>query len=247
MKRMLEAALAVVILSGFSSTTWASTETDLAAAAAAGHPVFLVVTQGEAPGMDTARRVVSDAQKIAPQASVLEMDRGDRANEAVVKRYRLESVPVPLVLVIASNGVAAGGARPHLVTASRLAAMIPSPAKAELLKAIDEKKATFLVLKRESMANRAGAQKAAGDAVTALKGAAVVVPVDLDSDREGAFLAETKVDVKSAEPIVVVYNAKGQGTASFVGVPKVEDLVEAATKQVKSSCGPGGCGPNGCK
>ena len=240
-------ALAVALLIGMPSTTWASTETALAAATAGGHSVFLVVTEGNASEVDLARQVASDAQRLAPGTSILEMNRADPANAPVVKRYRLQSVPVPLILVIASNGVAAGGARPQQVTAARLAAMIPSPAKASFLKALDEKKAAFLVFARESMPGRAATLQVAGDAVTALKGAASVVSVDLDSKQEAGFVAEMKQDPKSQAPVVAVYNAKGQPTSTLSGTPGIEVLVAAATREVKSSCGPGGCGPGGCK
>ncbi len=242
MKRLSLAALAVFLLA-LPSPAFASVEADLAAATAAGHSVFLVVTEPNAAGIDLARRVTSEAQQVVPDVSIVEMDRTDAANAAVVKRYRLESVPVPLILVVASNGVAAGGARPHLVTANRLAAMVPSPAKASHMKALDEKKASFLVLSREAMTDRAAATKAAADAVTALKGAAVVTSVDLDSEKEAAFVAELKADAKTKVPLVVVFNAKGQATGTFAGVPKVADLVAAATKEIQSCC-PGG-GP--CK
>jgi hypothetical protein len=238
MKRIAWTLVAASLLAGAPSFASASTETSLAAAAAGGHSVFLVVTDGGTEGMDVVRRLVGEAQKLAPGTSVLEMNRADKTEAAVVKRYRLESVPVPLVLVIAANGVAAGGARPHLVTAARLAAMVPSPAKAAYLKSLEEKKATFLVFSRASMTNRKAALEAAEAAARTLKGAASVVAVDLDSEQEARFVAETKVDPKAKDVVVAVYNAKGQATETLVGVPAVESLVAAAKKEAE--CCPGG-------
>jgi hypothetical protein len=239
--RISRIALVVGTALAARSVAWASTESALAAAAAAGHPVFLVVTEGDAAGMDAARRVTSDAQKLAPGTSILEMDRSDKANAAVVKKYRLETVPVPLILVLAANGVAAGGARPGAVTPERLAAMIPTPARAALLRSIDEKKATLVVFARESTEGRDAARKAAEDAATALRGAATVVLVDLDDEKEAKFVAESKVDPKSKQPLVAVYNAKGQAIETFSGVPKVEALVAAVSKEPKECCPGGRC------
>jgi hypothetical protein len=241
MKHVGWIVLAVSLLVTAPSTSWASVETDLAAASAARHSVFLVVTERDASGIDVARSVASDAQKLSTETSILEMDRADSANRAVVEKYKLASVPVPLILVIASNGVAAGGALPQAVTAARLAAMVPSPAKAAFLQSLDEKKASFIVFSRDSMAGRAATLKVATDAVAALKGAASVVAVSLDADKEAGFIAEMKVDPKSAAPVVVVYNAKGQATSTLLASPSVDDLVAAATREIEAApCCPGG-------
>jgi hypothetical protein len=247
MKRILCVLFACLPLLAAPPRVWASTDTALAAATAAGHPVFLIVTDGGAVGLDAARRVVSDAQKLVPGASILEMNRADAANEAVVGRYRLATVPVPLILVIAPNGVAAGGARPDSVTAERLAGMVPSPAKAAFLKALDEGKATFLVFARSSMPDLPATTKAAEDAAASLKGAAVLVQVDLDSAKEAPFAAEMKQDVKATTPVTIVYNAKGRATETLRGVPTAATLAAAATKIPTSTCKPGECGPGGCK
>lgn len=248
MKRTPWIGVVAALLLTAPSRAWATAETDLASAGAAGQAVFLVVTEANARGVDDARRLAGEAQRLATRAAVVEVDRGDATNQALVRRYRLGSVSTPLILVIAPNGVAAGGARPGAVTAERLVAMIPSPAKAAMLKSIDDRKATFLVFWRASMADRAAALQAAHDAVTALKGAATVVSIDFDAATEAGFIAEMKVDVKSAVPIVGAYNAKGQPTETFLGVPGVAALVAAAGKAAQSPCCPGGrCGPGGCK
>lgn len=227
-----------VLLLALPGSAAATPEEDVAAATAAGRPVFLIVTEPKAAGTDLARRVAAEAQKIVAETAIVEMDRTDRANEALVKRYRLESVPVPLILVVGPNGVAAGGAKPAQVTPGRLAAMVPTPAKAAMLKAIEEKKAVFLVFSRETMTDKAAATNACHTAVATLKGAAAVVPVDLDAEREARFVQEKKVDVRTKVPIILVHNAKGLVTASLTGVPKSDDLAAAATKTAE--CCPGG-------
>ncbi len=238
----------VLVLALAATGAWAHVEADLAAATSAGRAVFLIVSEGASPQLATARSVANQARELAPGTSVLELDRGDPAAAATVRRYRLGSVPVPMILVIAPNGVAAGGARPEATTAARLAAMIPGPGKAAYLKALEERKAPLLVFTRASMPERAGAVQAARAAVGALKGAAVAIEVDLDAAPEAAFVKELRVDAKTTVPWVAVYNAKGRPTATYTGVPKVEDLATAATKEVEAPCCPGGqCGPEGRK
>jgi len=234
-------ALSLVAILVMSSPASASVETDIATANAAGRSVFLVVMEGGSNGIDLARRVTSEAQKLATETAIVELNRADPANAATVKKYRLESVPVPLILVLAPNGVAAGGALPHAVTASRLARMVPGPAKAAHLKALDEKKASLLVFARASTTRREDALKAAADAVVLLKGAAVVTYVDLDSKKETDFIAEREIDAKSEVPVTVVFNAKGQATATFLGVQTAGGLAEAALKETQECCPGGRC------
>ena len=226
--------------------TWASVETDLRQATAGGRPVFLIVKQGETRGIDLARRLCAEAQQIVPGSAVVELDRGDPANAAVVAMHRLKSVPVPLILVIASNGVAAGGARPDQVTAGKLARLVPGPGKSALLKSLSEGKPAFVVFARPAMPGRAGALASCREAALGLKGVASVVEVAVDDPRESPFVAELNVDPKAADAITVVVNAKGQRVSSFLGVPTAKALADATVAKV-GGCAPGSCGPGGCK
>lgn len=227
-------------------STWASVEADLRQATAAGRPVFLIVKQGEVKGIDLARKVCAEAQQIVPGSAVLELDRGDPANAAVVATHRLTSVPVPLILVIAGNGVAAGGAKPDQVTAGKLARLVPSPGKAALLKALSEGKPAFVVFARPAMPGRPGALAACREAALTLKGVPAVLEVSLDDPREAPFLTELNVEPKAVDAITVVVNAKGQRAASFLGVPVAKSLADATVAKA-GGCAPGSCGPGGCK
>lgn len=233
-------AVAAVLLSSGSAT--ASVADDLAAAKTAGRPVFLVVTDASVASLDLARRVAGEAAQIAGGVAVVEVDRGARENAAVVTTYRLASVPVPLVLVVAGNGVAVGGARPHQITAARLARMVPTPAKAAHMKALSEGRADFVVFSRESSLGRAEALAACRAAAATLGGRADLVLVDLDDPAEAAFRDELQVDAKTKVVVVKVYNAKGKPTDTFREHLTAEALVASVGKE-----GDCGCGPEGCK
>lgn len=220
----------------------ASVAEDLSAAAAAGRPVFLIVKDASVGSLDLARKVAGEAQQMVPGSMVIEMDRGAAENAALVAQHRLSSAPVPLVLVLAPNGVAVGGARPHQVTAGKLARMVPTRGKAAHLKALAEGRADFVVFARASMTYRAEVLAACEQAVARLGGKAAVVAVDLDDASEAAFRDEMKVDPKAKAVVVKVFNAKGKATDTFHGAVAVEALVAAATKE-----GDCGCGPEGCK
>jgi len=214
---------------------------DLKKASDEGHPVFLVVTEGDAKGTDLGMRVSAEAAAIVGDAVVVRLDRGDTAAAPVVKRYRLESVPVPLILVIAANGVAASGTKPSAVTASKLARMVPSPSKAAYLKALEERKAVFLVFAGEKTTGRLGAIEACNAAVKAMADKAATVTVDLADDREAAFTSELNVDRATTVAVTIVVNSRAQRTATFDTVPDAKALVEAAAKVVEECCPGGKC------
>ena len=237
---------AALLLSLTATRARADVAVDLKNATDASHPVFLVVTEGDAKGTDLAMRVSAEAATIVGDAVVVRLDRGDPTAAAAVKRYRLASVPVPLILVIGANGTAAAGAKPNATTASKLARMVPSPAKGAYLKALDEGKPTFLVFAAAAMTNRNPALAACDVAVKTLKGVGAVVSVDRDDAKEADFVTEMQVDPKSKDVVTVVVTAKGQRAAAFVGIAVSQSLVDATVVKA-SSCGPGGCGPNGCK
>jgi len=237
--------IAVTLLLSLSAArARADVVADLKKATDEGHPVFLVVTDAAAKGTELAMRVSNEAAAIVGDAVVVRLDRGDPAAAAVVKRYRVESVPVPLILVIGANGVAAAGAKPTATTAGKLALLVPSPAKGAFLKALDEGKPTFIVFSRTAMPNRIPALAACDVAVKTLKGVGAVVSVDMDDAKEAAFGAEMQVDPASKDVVTVVMNAKGKRAVAYVGVPISKSLVDATVIVATGGCG---CGPEGCK
>ena len=232
---------AIALLVAAAPPARADVAADLAAASKAGRAVFLIVTEGEARGTDLARRVCSDAAKYTDSVSVVELDRAAAANAETVKRYRLGSIEVPLILVISPNGVAAAATKPSAVTASRLARMIPSPAKASHLKALEDGEPTFLVFSAEKTPGRAETLAACAAAQKALEGKAITLSVDLDDEREAGFREEMKVPAKLSAPLTIVVNAKAQRTETFEAVPEVKALVEASQKVVAECCPGGHC------
>ena len=87
----------------------ASVQTDIEQANKAGKAVFLVVTDPGVKETGQALEIARGAQKMAPESTVIEMNRSDTVNSQLVAQYRLAGAPVPLILLIASNGVVAGG------------------------------------------------------------------------------------------------------------------------------------------
>lgn len=238
LSRLPSLLLGLAFALGAARATSAAALDEIATANASGHAVFLVVTDAAAQSLEEARQTARQAQALVPASAVVELNRSEPAQAEAVKRYRLTAAPLPLVLVVASNGVAAGAARPGEGAAQRLASLVPSPRKAEMLKAFDQQQTALVVFSRTSMPERSALMEALSGALKALEGKGAAVLVDLDDAAERAFLAERKVEATATRPVVLVLNAKGQALGRLEGAPTVEKLV--ATARSKAPCCPGG-------
>jgi len=232
-------ALALAAIATTSRAASAAAVEDVASANASGKLVFLLVTDGSGPGLETGRALVRQGLARVPTAVAVELNRQDPAQAASVARYRVAAAPVPLVLVIASNGVAAGGVRPGEGALERLVAAIPSPRKAEYLKHLSDQRVAFVALTRASMPDRSALFEAMTGAVRALEGKAGTVVIDLDDAAEQRFLVELKADRAATAPLTLVINPKGQLLGRLPGVPTVEKLVETAKKRAHACTDPG--------
>lgn len=213
---------------------------DVHAANAAGKAVFLVVTDG-GQGREEARRVAEAAAALAPSTTVLELDRQDPARARAVEAFRIAGAPVPLVLVVASNGVPVGAQRPADGAAARLVALLPSPSKAAWLKHASEGRVTLLAFTHAGMAGRAPAWTAANEAVRRLEGRAGLVLVDTQEAAEARFLAQMKVKADAAAPVVLVLNAKAQVLGRLEGEAVTADALVKAASAKAPCCGDPGC------
>lgn len=226
--RLLLIPLAVLALAG-APAEGAATD-DVATANAAGKAVFLIVTDGPGPGLEAARAVAAAAQALAPATSVVELDRRDPAQAPAVAAYRVAAAPVPLVLVIAANGVATGAAKPGEGAAQRLVNLIPTPRKAEYLKHLSQQRVALVALTRATMPERGALFESLSAATRTLGDKAALVLVDLDDKAEARFVADLKIDPATTQPQLVVVNPKGVVLARLAGAVKAEEIVAAATK-----------------
>ena len=223
-------------------TAFATTSERLQLAADEGNVVFVLVTEPSVIGMDQARQTIQGALNQIPGSVMIESNRADVANSPFVQQYKLSAAPVPLILVFASNGVMAGGNVASRLTAQQLVAMVPSPKKAEVLKAIQSGQAVYLAASRSGMASTPFVAKGCAAACSQMQGKCVFVEVNMDDPVEKVFLNQLKVNTQATEPVTVVINAKGQITGSYTGMVEVENLIASATKVVASGCCPPGSG-----
>ena len=239
MRRVSLGALLVLSVLAVTSPALASAQSEIETATSQGKSVFLVVTQANARGTDRAIEIAKQAQVLRPQSAVVVMDRGVAENKALVKRFRVSGAPVPLVLVMAKNGVLAGGALLKDATPQALVNLIPTPKKADMLYGLHQKKAVFVVVSNKAMVEARGAVfEACNQAMKKLERKATTVVVDMDDKAEKAWLKELGIRPQEAAPVTIVFNAKGQKTQVFRCVMTAEQLVQAVCKKVE--CCPGG-------
>lgn len=209
-------------------------------AAKKGKPAVVLITDSGAPNMEHARKTGREAAQKIKGAVLIEVDRSVAANAALINEYRLSTAPVPLFLVFASNGVLAGGQMLGAATPDSLAKMIPTPKKAEVLKAIQGGSAVLLIASKKGMEDQAKAMQNCATACGQIKGKSTTIQVDLSDPAEQLFLQEIRVDPKATAPTTVVLNAQGQIAGTFTGAADVGALVQAASKKAGGCCPPGG-------
>jgi hypothetical protein len=234
--------VSVLLLGVMTSIAGASVRSELDLAAKQGQVAFILVTEPGTAGTAEARAVVQQTMLRVKRSTLIELERSNPENAALVAQFRLAGAPVPLIILVARNGVIAGGLLASQATPEALVGLVPSPKKAEILKALQSGKPVFISATRKGMPSEAKAAAACAAACSRMGDKSVLVRIDMADTREAAFLAELKVNTSSAKPVTLVINAQGQVTGSYTETQDVASLVQAATRTV-GGCAPGACGP----
>ncbi|MDF1701265.1 MAG: hypothetical protein P1V36_08930 [Planctomycetota bacterium] len=215
---------------------------DITAANKAGKTVFLIVTDAAAKNLAAARTTAATASQRTPNSTVLELNRSDPAQAAAVRGYRVAGAPVPIVMVIAPNGVAAGASLVKKGAVERLLRLVPTPAKAEYLKVLTLKQTALVIFSHAKMPKQSPLFQEVSKVVEQSKGKVQPVLVDVTKQAEAPFLREWKIDARAAQPTIIVMNPKGQTLGRLSGAPTAAQLISTAKK--KPCCGDPTC--KGC-
>lgn len=186
------------------------------------------------------------ARRTDKKVAIIKIDRRDPNNSDIVTRLKTQTAPIPLTLLFdPSGGILAAFTK--VVTEQELTQAFPSPKKAETLKYIQEGKGVIICLSHKKMSSRGEIQACCSQAKDKLTGKAECINIDLSDPKEAGFIKELKIDPNTPEPVTLVINPQGQVTGKYDGAVQVTNLVEAATKVVKSGCCPPSsgksCGP----
>ncbi len=217
----------------------ASPAKDIKNAAEDGKVAFLVVTDNSIKtDLSDCKKTIKAASKQTRNAVMIEINRSDDENTEILKQYRLTSIPIPMILALNPNGVISGAIQPSRATLESLVALVPSPKKAEVMKALSGGNAVFITASHKGMTTLGTVSDSCAIACQKGQGKAVCIKIDMNDEDESAFIKELKIDTSSAEPVTIVANPKGQIAAQFTGPVKVDDLVQATTKTIGGCCPP---------
>lgn len=233
MKKLIS-TFVITFLAGVTSI-YASVQTDIEKANKEGKVVFLVVTEHGNKDNVSAMHLANEACKLNTKSLVIEMNRSSKVNESLVTKYRLASVQLPLIMVIASNGVVVGSTNLKQTTAEKLVELIPSPKKAEVLKLINDGKSIFVVVSKKAMQKKE-ALKNCNVACHDMKKNAGIVEIDFEDAEEKKFLNELKIAKIGDSPQIIVINSQGQIAGSFTGTTDSKTLVASASKKSSGGC-----------
>lgn len=238
----------IMILTGISLVA-GSTQESIESANKAGLSVFLVVTDPGNAGTQKAMDIANQAHEKYAKSEVIQLNRSDVANKDLVAKYGISGAPLPLILVIAINGVVTGGFTLSQATADLLVTAIPSPVKSDVLKALSAGKSVFLVVSSKNMKEKDEVMNTCGQACIEMQNNAKLIALDLDDQKEKTFIAELKIDPTITSPQTFVINSKGQITGTFSDDINTTSLVASAkklpaAKGCGASCTTGaGCAP----
>jgi len=212
-----------------------------------GLAVFLVITDPGNANTQQAMDIANQAHSKYTKSGVVQMNRSDASNKDLVAKYSVSNAPLPLILVIASNGLVTGGYPSYQATADLLIKVIPSPVKADVMKALSNGKSVFLVVSRKDMTEKNEVMNTCAQACIEMQNNTKLIGLDLEDQKEKAFIAEMKIDPAITSPQTFVINSKGQINGTFNDEVNTTTLVSTAkklpaAKGCGSSCAPGACG-----
>jgi hypothetical protein len=218
-------------------------KTELEKAQNAGKSIYLVVSDKASKGTDALVKLADDANKKSKNTAVVKLDRDDKANADLIAKYRLAGAPLPLVLVLASNGVASGSIAAADATAEKLLSYLPTKTQAEVLQGFENGKAALIVCGKKNSKDKSNLETECKNAVTSLAGKATQVFVDVDNKDEANFMALIQPD--KDKTTVLVFNGKGQYTGTLESTATSDDIIKIVNKKMGGCCAGGnssGCG-----
>jgi hypothetical protein len=245
--KKIQSVMATIAFVLIALNCFSQTKEKIDKANAKGNVVFLAVTDGSRT-LTEVKEMAVNAQKKFPKSEAIILDKSDKANAVLVNKYGLSGAPVPMILVVAPNGVVAGGYSLKQATPENLVELIPTKKQATALLAFSEGNTAFIVLYKKSMKDKSGAVAECKKAADGLSGKAVVVEVDLDDKSEVEFLSLLSPEMTATSTHILVFNGKGQFMDELIAPVQSSALIASSRKVVKSGCAPGACGSgsSGC-
>ncbi len=200
---------------------------------------FILASHSMAKPVEGIDGIIRAAVDKVPSAKFFNLDVRDPVNAELVREHRLAGAPMPLILVVVS-GTITGGMPADRASTELLLKMIPSPKQLEVIQAVRQEKAMFIIIEKSGSVPAHDFRKASEAAGEKMQGNALIIEIDMNDPVEKDFLTKLQVDPSAGDPTMIVVNNRGQVINRFTTRVTVDDLVQAATTVPRAhSCAPG--------
>lgn len=186
-------------------------------------------------------------QKLGDRVRSASIKLTDPSERDIIEKFDLKRAPMPLALIIASNGAVMGGF-PSSFTEEQLMGSLASLGAANCLKALQDRKLVFLCLQNGHTTDNEAVLKGIGDFKRDARftNASEVLMMDPSDKEEQQFLRQLGVNIHPSKATTVMIVPPGDVVGQYQGAVAKERLVSDLTKATSNSCCPGGCCPGGC-
>jgi hypothetical protein len=214
---------------------------------AAKHHRYAIITfyRPKDAASDTMRAAVKAQRvRVASRADLMEVDRDDPDNEALVARFGLEQAPIPITLVVAPNGAVTAGFPQELKAKVNLSKAFVSTGLANVLKILQSGKMAVVCLQNGRTTLNKENQVLAKEITAApqLAGITEILTMNPDNRAEADFYTQCKVTKGTRKAQLLLLVPPGR----VVGVFDGNTAKETVMAKIQSACSGGSCGPGGC-
>lgn len=211
--------------------------------------VILFFYQEGSKECNETREILREGSEIwGDRVTISHVDINKKENEEIRKDFRVLSTPT--ILVMAPNGVVVREFRENITIESLETAFV-SPAMAQILRGLQDRRVIFLTVMAEDWKNATGVQKTVSGVGEILRNSVRIVHVNPMNGEEKPMLDILKVDNNRRQSLTYVVSQSGLIGSRFEGPVSRKDLFMAFQKVLaaRSGCGGSGSGPGGttCK
>jgi hypothetical protein len=210
---------------------------------------ILFFSQKGSQACEEIRHVLGEGKRLwGDEVIISEVDIDKKENNDIREEFRIYSAP--RVLVFAPNGVIVSEFKENITT-DRLEGAFVTPATAQILRGLQDKRVIFLTVQDSGWKNATSVRKTVSGVGEILRNSVRVFNVDPGDAGEEPLLRTLKVDKGKNQSITYVISQSGQIGSRFEGPVSRKDLFMAFQKVLtaRSGCGGSGSGPGGntCK
>ena len=210
---------------------------------------ILFFSQKGSQACEEIRHVLGEGKRLwGDEVIITEVDIDKKENNNIREEFRIYSAP--RVLVFAPNGVIVSEFKENITT-DRLEGAFVTPATAQILRGLQDKRVIFLTVQDSGWKNATSVRKTVSGVGEILRNSVRVFNVDPGDAGEEPLLRTLKVDKGKNQSVTYVISQSGQIGSRFEGPVSRKDLFMAFQKVLtaRSGCGGSGSGPGGntCK